>query len=68
MSKDCLRRALICFHCNQTGHKKDDCPRLSGGVMVTPAPATLRIINGRQVKEETPTVKSRAFQLTTDEV
>ncbi|XP_023767220.1 uncharacterized protein LOC111915809 [Lactuca sativa] len=43
-----------------------DCPRLSGGAVVVPAPATLRIINGCQSKAEAPAVKSRVFQLTTD--
>ncbi|XP_023747608.1 uncharacterized protein LOC111895775 [Lactuca sativa] len=67
MSRDCPNRALICFHCNQIGHKKADLSRLSGGPMVAPAPTTLRITNGHQGKAEAPVVKSRAFQLTIDE-
>ena len=32
-----------------------------------PAPATLRITDGRQAKAEAPVVRRRAFQLTTEE-
>ncbi|KAL7606841.1 hypothetical protein Lser_V15G20546 [Lactuca serriola] len=67
MSRDCPRGALICFHCNQTGHTKVDFLRLSGGTVVAPTPATLRITDSCLDKAETPVVKSRAFQLTTDE-
>ena len=35
--------------------------------MADPAPAMMRIINGRSIKAEAPAVKSRAFQLTTEE-
>lgn len=36
--------------------------------MAAPAPATLRIIDGRQGKAESPVPKSSTFQLTTNEV
>lgn len=48
--RDFLRGALIYFHYNQMGGKKDDCLRLTGGAVATLAPSTLRIIVGRQVK------------------
>ena len=35
--------------------------------MAAPAPATLRITDGRSVKADAPTMKSRAFQLTIEE-
>ncbi|XP_052627606.1 uncharacterized protein LOC128134171 [Lactuca sativa] len=68
LSKDCPKKGLICFQFNQTGHKKADCPRLQGGgggSVSVPAPATMRITDGR-LKAEAPTVKSRTFQLTTE--
>ena len=38
---------LNCFHCNQKGHKKANCPRLTSGAPVAaPTPTTLRITNG----------------------
>ena len=59
---------LLCFHCNQRGHKKANCPQLTVSAPVkAPAPATLRITDGRQGKAEAPVVRSRAFQLTTEE-
>ena len=67
MCRDCPKRALICFHCNQISHKKVDCPRLSGVEVVGPTPAPLRITSGLHGKAEAPLVKSRAFQLATDE-
>ena len=42
---------LSCFHCNKMGHKKDGCLSLvAKEVVVAPAPATLRIIDGRQAR------------------
>lgn len=41
--RDWIRGALICFHYNQTGYKKVDCPILTGAAMVAPAPTSLRI-------------------------
>ena len=59
---------LLCFHCNQRGHKKANCPQLTASAPVkAPAPATLRITDGRQGKAEAPVVRSQAFQLTTEE-
>ena len=67
MSRDYPRGALICFHCNQTGHKKVDCTRLLGGAVTTPALDNLRITDGRQGKVYAPMVKINTFQLSTDE-
>ena len=61
MSRDCPRSALIFFQCNQADHKKADCPRFSGGLVVAPGAATLRITNGRQGKAEAPFLKRREF-------
>ncbi|XP_052624820.1 uncharacterized protein LOC128132335 [Lactuca sativa] len=76
LSKDCMAPAiavaasdLICFQCNQRGHKKSQCPSLAAvGKVVAPAPATLRITDGRQGRAEAPVAKSRVFQMTTEEV
>ena len=69
MSRDCPTKGLICFHCNQTGHKWVNCPKLQGGggVVAAPTPATMRITDGHPTKVDAPTVQSRAFQLTTEE-
>ena len=51
---------LICFHCNQNGHKKANCPRLTVVVApeVAPTPATARVVDGRKAKLEAPVVRS----------
>lgn len=61
------QEGLDCFHFNQTGHKKADCPRLTGGAVMAPAPTTMRIIDGLLVKAEAHAMKNRTFQLTTEE-
>ena len=53
----------MCFHYNQVGHKKADCPRLMGGAMSAPALVTLRITDGRKGRAEALAVRSRALQL-----
>ena len=61
---------LLCFHCNQRGNKKANCPQLIAATAVpvkAPDPVTLRITDGWQGKAEAPVVRSRAFQLTTEE-
>ena len=69
VSRDCPKKGLICLHCNQTSHKKADCPRLQGGsgAVVAPVSTTMRITNGCHAKADATAVKSRAFQLTTEE-
>ena len=59
---------LICFQCNQRGHKKAHFPSLAvAGPVSAPAPVTLQITDGRQVRADAPVSKSMAFQLTTKE-
>ena len=75
ISRDCTAPAaviqtseLLCFHYNQRGHKKANCPQLTAAALVkAPAPTALWIMDGRQGKAEAPVVRSRAFQLTTEE-
>lgn len=67
MSSDFPQGALIFFHCNQTGHKKANNPRLAGGTVAAPTPATLKITDSRQGKAEVPVGKSSAFQRTFEE-
>ena len=58
---------LICFHYSQWGHKKAQCSSLvTRGQVIAPAPATLRI-TGCQGWAKAPAVRSRAFQLVTEE-
>ncbi|XP_052622446.1 uncharacterized protein LOC128127794 [Lactuca sativa] len=68
VSRDCTTTTTttisgpICFQCNQRGHKRSDCPSLAAARQVAvPAPATLRITDGRQGRTEVPVAKSRAF-------
>ncbi|XP_052626964.1 uncharacterized protein LOC128133531 [Lactuca sativa] len=69
VSKDRPKKCLICFNYNQTSHKKADYLRLQGGggAVAAPAPATMRITDGRPAKADAPAVKSHTFQLTTKE-
>lgn len=57
--KDCpLGSSPVCFHCNQVGYMKVDYPTLTSGVVMAPALATLRIINGREGRAEALVVRS----------
>ncbi|XP_023754904.2 uncharacterized protein LOC111903358 [Lactuca sativa] len=69
MNRGCPKKGLICFHCNQTGLKRADCPKLQGGEgeVAMPVPTIMRITDGCPAKVEAPAVKSRAFQLGTEE-
>nr|KAJ0213173.1 hypothetical protein LSAT_V11C400203150 [Lactuca sativa] len=62
---------LICFHCNQRGHKKANYPRLlevsAAATVVAPTPTTTRVVDGRKVKAEARVVRSRVFQLKSEE-
>ena len=51
-AKDCRQQVptsttRICFQCEQVGHIKANYPLLTVGPVQTPAPATLRITDGR---------------------
>ena len=67
-SRDCLwGSGPICFHCNQVGHKKTDCPRLMSEAVRAPDPVTLRITDRREGRIEAPAVRGKAFQMQTEE-
>ena len=71
MAKDCPKGFVVCFHCNQTGHQKAECPLLRGsaqGASQESVPAAIRASDSRPVKIETPKARGRAFQLTAEEV
>ena len=71
MAKDCPKGFAVCFHCNQTGHRKAECPQLRGSAQGAPqgsAPATIRATESQPVKAEAPKARGRAFQLTAEEV
>ena len=71
MDKDCPKGFAVCFHYNQTGHRKAECPLLRGSVQGASqgsAPAAVRVTDSRSVKTETPKARGRAFQLTVEEV
>ncbi|XP_052627095.1 uncharacterized protein LOC128133625 [Lactuca sativa] len=71
MSRDCTATTttttssgLICFNCNQRGHKNSQCLILASvGQVAAHAPTTLRITDGHQGRVEVLVAKSRAFQL-----
>ncbi|XP_023757544.1 uncharacterized protein LOC111906035 [Lactuca sativa] len=59
---------LICFHCDQMGHKKTHCLSLAAaGPVSARAPATLWITHGLQGQADMPVAKRKAFKATTDE-
>ena len=58
---------MVCFHRNQTGHRKAECPQLHQGSAQGYAP-TARVTEVRPVKAEAPKARGRAFQLTAEEV
>lgn len=63
VSRDCPQgTSLLCFHFNQVGHKNSDSPELVKGAVTAPAPATMRITNGREGKVDVPVVRSQALQ------
>ena len=71
MAKDCPKGFAVCFHCNQTGHRKAEFPQLRGsaqGASQGSVPAVVRATESRTVKAEAPKARDRAFQLTADEV
>ena len=71
MAKDCPKGFAVCFHCNQTGHRKAECPQLRGsaqGASQGSALAAVRASDSRPVKTETPKARGRAFQLIAEEV
>ncbi|XP_023763558.1 uncharacterized protein LOC111912039 [Lactuca sativa] len=57
----------LCYHIDQVGHGKANGPLLAAKPAQVPAPATLRITDGRPVKAEPPKAQGCAFQLTTEE-
>ena len=67
MAKDCPKGYSVCFHCNQTGHRKAECTQLTQGPSQTSAPAALRVIDGHPGKAKAPRARGRAFQLTAEE-
>ena len=57
MAKDCPKGFAVCFHYNQTGHRKVECPQLRGTTQGAPqgsSPAAIRAAESRPVKAEVP--------------
>ena len=52
----------LCFHYNQVGHKEVVFLEMIRGVVRAPAPATLRIADGREGRVEDLVVRSQEFQ------
>lgn len=57
----------ICYHCDQVGHVKANCPSLSTRPAQVPTLATLRTTDGSQGRADPPRARVRAFQLTAEE-
>ena len=68
MAKAFPKGFLVCFHCNQTGHQKAECPQLTHGSAQAPAPTTLQVTDGRPRKAEALRARGRAFQLTAEDI
>ena len=67
IAKDFPKGFMVCFHCNQTGHRKAECPQLHQGSAQGSAHAA-KVTKVRPVKAEAPKARGRAFQLTAEEV
>nr|KAJ0188349.1 hypothetical protein LSAT_V11C900476550 [Lactuca sativa] len=67
IAKDFPKGFMVCFHCNQTGHRKAECPQLHQGSAQGSTPAA-RVTKVRPMKDEAPKARGRAFQLTAEEV
>ena len=65
--RECPKGFSVCFHCNQTGHRKAECLQLLQGSAQGSAPAA-RVTEVRPVKAKAPKARGRAFQLTAEEV
>ena len=68
MTKDWPKGFSVCFHRNQSGHRKAEFPQLTQRLVQASAPTTLCTIHMQPVKAETPRASGRAFQLTAKEV
>ena len=68
MAKDLPKGFSVFFHCNQTGHRKDEFPQLTQGPSQAYAPIALRVTDGRPGKAKAQRAHKRAFQLTVEEV
>ena len=68
MARDCPKGFSVCFHCNQMGYRKVECPKLIQGSTQGSAPTAIRATDSQSVKNETSRAHGRAFQLTTEEV
>ena len=71
IAKDFPKGFMVCFQCNQIGHRKAECPQLRGSAQGAPkgsAPVVVRATEVRPVKAEAPKARGRAFQLTAEEV
>ena len=62
-SRDCpLGSVPMCFHYNQVGHKKADCPMLRGGAVSAPTLITLRITDSPKGRVGALAARSRALR------
>ena len=68
MAKDCPKGFSVCFHCNQTSHRKAKCPQQVQGPVQGFVPTYVRESERQPVKAETPKDRGKAIQLTTEEV
>ena len=66
--RDYPKGFVVCFHYNQTSHRKVECPQLLQGSVQGFASTATRATESRPVKVEVPRVRRRAFQLTAEEV
>ena len=68
MVNDCPKGFSVCFHYNQTGHRKAEFPQLIQGSAQAPAPAALHVTDGQSGKVKVPRARGRDFPLTAEDV
>ena len=73
IARDCRHqtpaaRVRLCYHCDQVGHMKAQCPLLAVRPVQAPELATLRLTDRGQGRAEPLKAPGHAYQLVTEEI